>query len=83
MTVYVTKYVLTEGIQVYHNAEYSPFDDTMVKVVTPSGSKCFAISDWHLNEATAKYRAREMVESKILSLNAQVQKCEKALLDLK
>lgn len=77
MTIFVSKYALSSGIQRFDNAEES-HTPTMVVVRSERGSlDCFHNDEWHLTEEDAKQRAEDMRIKKIASLKKQIAKLEK------
>lgn len=79
MTVYVTKYALTEGIQKVDDTEFGIHVQTMITVKSMG---CFAHFhgegvEWHRTFESAKERACEMRDARIRGLKKQIEKLEK------
>lgn len=80
MKIYVTKYALTEGIEVYERREPSDDRDGMVTCVNQKGMNRVAYfhgQDWHLTQSEAQDRAEKMRVAKIASLRKSIDKLEK------
>lgn len=77
-TVYVTKYALTQGILVYHNAKVCVDVNRNMIAIPPTTSACylqhFHKPDWHENEADARNRALDLKNAKIKSLEKALHK---------
>ncbi len=74
-TVYVTKYALTQGILVYHNAEVCTDVHILVPPTTSAGYlQHFHKPDWHENEADARNRCLDLKNAKIKSLEKALHK---------
>lgn len=78
MKIYVTKYALTEGIEVYDRKEPSNARDELIAVVNSKGMvSYFHGKDWHLTQSEAQDRAEKMRVAKIASLRKSIDKLEK------
>ena len=76
ITVWVTKYALTSGIE-KHEAEKTHTDDMVcVRGNRSKGTydQHFHGKDWHTSEKSAKERAEEMRVKKLKSLDKQIKK---------
>lgn len=80
MKIYVTKYALTEGIEVYERKEPSDDLNGMITVVNSKAMNkvsYFHGKDWHLTQSEAQDRAEIMRVAKIASLRKSIDKLEK------
>ncbi len=76
--VYVTKYALTQGILVCHNATHCRnVSEKMIEARLGQYKSYFHRPDWHTTEAEALARAEEMRRAKIKSIQKQQLKMEK------
>ncbi|MFT9078075.1 hypothetical protein [Ethanoligenens sp.] len=71
MTVYITRYALTEGIYLAE-VELSQTDDSRVTVLRGRHSGIFHKPDWHVTWTDAINRAEKMRKQKIQSLQTQI-----------
>ena len=76
ITVWVTKYALTTGIEKHESS--TTFSDDMIRVRPEEGGidQFFHGNDWYKTEKAAKERAEEMRLKKIVSLKKQLKKFE-------
>ncbi len=78
-TVYVTKYGLTQGILVYHNAEVCTYINSR-HIVIPGAVGCFSQSfhkpDWYEDENEARLRVVAMKNAKTIALQKKMDKLD-------
>jgi hypothetical protein len=76
MKIYVTKYALTSGIQIY---DANLIQDTKICVVevNSSSSMYFHDNEWHEDKESAVKQAEIMKDKKIKSLKKSLEKIEK------
>lgn len=76
MTVYITKYALTQGI-LWREVQQSELAPKMVTCINGHGQReCFHKPYWHTTRSAARKHAETMRMRKIVSLDFQIKKLE-------
>ena len=75
--VYVTKYALTKGIQIFENVRQCVSVSVDMIATADKHSQCFHKGDWYTNPNAAIKKAEEICSKKIESLKKQISKLEK------
>ena len=71
-TAYITKYALTQGILINHQAELcSDISTAMIKVPGQYVAGYYHAKDWHRTMASAINQAKEMQAAKLKSIDKQ------------
>lgn len=84
--VYGTKYVATQGIQVFEGGEFSQHEDGPTYYYTGQAGSAYSIqhgpNDWTTDPEEAKRRAIKALRAKLASVAKQTEKLTKAIQDL-